>query len=139
MAGKSARFLALLLALCATTALSADARLTPHQDVSARGLASTNKLIHRQDTSKGSTGGGGGAAAKNATSDDAAPSGEAIKAATDKYEGTTYKPSAHDMPKTTQEGQVGTNNCGTESKPDSLCQNGVSRIRRVEPDEQPES
>ena len=43
-----------------------------------------------------------------------------------KYLGKTYKASADGLPDKTQTGQTGTNNCGTKSSEDSMCQNLVS-------------
>lgn len=35
----------------------------------------------------------------------------------------TYKPSASGLPPKTEDGQTGTNNCGTQSSATSMCQN----------------
>lgn len=47
------------------------------------------------------------------------------------YGSTNYQPSADGLPDKTQEGQSGTNKCGTKSSDGSLCQNLVSGLASV--------
>lgn len=44
------------------------------------------------------------------------------------YGSTSYQPSADGLPDKTQDGQSGTNRCGTKSGDSSLCQNLVSGL-----------